>query len=678
MSFNPTEVLRVALYARVSTEEQREGQTIDSQIAELERFAREKGWQITGTYKDEGWSGSMLVRPELDHLRDDASKKLFSIVLVNDVDRLARDVTHLGIVKRDLEKSGVQVRFRKLPAEQSPTYNLMVNILGSFAEFEREMIIDRTRRGRRHKVEVRQLFIGGIAPFGYRYVPKDKSSSKEGYLKIIPEEAAVVRQMFAWIDRESLSAMKVGKRLTEMHIPPRKGGDHWGKSSVLRILHTETYAGVWHYNKFEGCVPKKPNSTGKYMRSLKSSLRRRDKSEWIPLVLPDNLKIIERGQWERVQRQLDRNIAFSPRNAKHEYLLKGLVKCGGCGARYVGDPNHGRYYYRCLARCKKMPTISEAFLDSTVWEAVKEAILNPAIILDQLAALYEHRKKDVDKQDTEQQEIEAMLVGVNKEEERILEAYRMNILSPAQLNREMEKLRARRAPLEERKARLSEKAQQVEFPVIKHSLTDYCKIAAKRLSTFSGEERKQFLRLLINEIVYEGAQVIIRGVIPISQMNSLEGSASALNSRDEFIGTKSEAVEKTQDYEGFKSYRTTNMTVNPEDRNSVFKKGRIADTALYSHGRNSVEEINFKLLKSMSENFPLLQQIGEDFLRQLVERYPNATLQQYCHIIQRERSISISPQTMCKLLTRMGFAGTVRRQLQAKSASRQQPAPIAA
>src|SRR5438105_5067256 len=90
----------VALYARVSTEEQREGQTIESQIAELERFAASSSWPVAGIYKDEGWSGSILARPELDHLRDDASKGLFTTVLLNDVDRLARDVTHLGIIKR--------------------------------------------------------------------------------------------------------------------------------------------------------------------------------------------------------------------------------------------------------------------------------------------------------------------------------------------------------------------------------------------------------------------------------------------------------------------------------------------------------------------------------------------------------------------------------------------------
>jgi len=160
--------LRVALYARVSTEEQREGQTIDAQIAEIERFAKEKGWMVTGVYKDEGWSGSILARPALDRLRDDATKGLFDAAIVNDVDRVARDVAHLGIIKRDFERKQVHLVFRKLPGETSPTYNLMVNILGSFAEFERELIIDRTRRGRRHKVEVRQQYVGCTASYGYQ------------------------------------------------------------------------------------------------------------------------------------------------------------------------------------------------------------------------------------------------------------------------------------------------------------------------------------------------------------------------------------------------------------------------------------------------------------------------------------------------------------------------------
>src|SRR5215212_7503125 len=480
MPTDTTKTLRVVLYARVSSEEQREGQTIDSQVAELEHFAGTKGWDITGIYKDDGWSGSMLVRPELDRLRDDASKGLFDAVLINDVDRLARDVSHLGIIKRDLERHSVDVIFRKLPAEKSPTYNLMVNILGSFAEFEREMIIDRTRRGRRHKVEVRKQYLGSNAPYGFHYVPKDKASGKEGYLKIAAEEATVIRQMFEWVDQEGLSARRVVDRLNEMKVPPHKGGAAWAKSSVLRILRCETYVGVWHYNKYESCEPKNSGKGGKYKRLLKCSLRKRDKSEWLPVALSDHLRIVERDQWERVQQQLDRNIAFSPRNAKHEYLLKGLVKCGGCGSRYVGDPCHGRFYYRCLARCKTYSTVREESLDSVVWEAIKEAILNPSIITDQLAHLYHRRVKSTEQLKKDSDDIDSLLERLKKEEERILEAYRMSVLSPIQLAKELEKLHGRKNLLESRKASPSDSENQMESGSLRRSLTDYCKIAAER------------------------------------------------------------------------------------------------------------------------------------------------------------------------------------------------------
>ena len=286
--------LRLAIYARVSTEEQREGQTFDSLIAELERFSREKAWPIVNIYKDEGWSGGVMERPELDRLRDDAQRGVFDAVLINDVDRLARDVAHLGVIKRDLERHGIKVIFRKLPSDTSPTSNLMVNILGSFAEFERELIADRTRRGRRHKVEVRQQYLGSNTAYGFRYIRKDQASGTEGLLQLAPEEASVVRQMFEWVDRDALSARRVLNRLNERKIRPRKGAARWGKSSVLRILRSEMYAGVWHYNKFQGCEPRNPIMSPRYRRRSKCSLRQRPKTEWLPLVLPESLQIVPR------------------------------------------------------------------------------------------------------------------------------------------------------------------------------------------------------------------------------------------------------------------------------------------------------------------------------------------------------------------------------------------------
>ena len=107
MNETHNENLKAVIYARVSSEEQREGQTIDSQVSELERFARERNWLLVNAYKDDGWSGAVMARPALDRLRDDASRGLFDAVLINDVDRLARDVSHLGVIKRDLEKRRV-------------------------------------------------------------------------------------------------------------------------------------------------------------------------------------------------------------------------------------------------------------------------------------------------------------------------------------------------------------------------------------------------------------------------------------------------------------------------------------------------------------------------------------------------------------------------------------------
>jgi len=289
---------RVAIYARVSSDEQKEGQTIDSQIAELERFAAQQQWAVTGIYKDEGWSGALVARPELDRLRDDATRHSFDAVLINDVDRLARDVVHLGVIKRDLERGGIRVIFRKLPSESSPTQNLMINILGSFAEFERELITDRTRRGRRHKVETRHQYLGGNTAYGYRYINKDQTADNGGRIELITHEAAIVRKMFHWVDQEALSARQVVGRLNGLRITPRRGGRKWGKSSVLRILRNEMYAGTWYYNKAQGCIAVQPSRADKYRRMTKTSTRLRPKDEWIPLVLPSPLWIIERSQWQ--------------------------------------------------------------------------------------------------------------------------------------------------------------------------------------------------------------------------------------------------------------------------------------------------------------------------------------------------------------------------------------------
>src|SRR5205814_60252 len=207
-------------------------------------------------------------------------------------------------------------------------------------------------------------------------------------------------------------------------------------------------------NKHYGSEPLKASTRSRYRRTLKNSSRLRPRGEWLPVILPTELRIVPRDLWQRVQQQLTKNVTFSPRNAKHSYLLKGLVRCGGCSAAYVGDPCHGKFYYRCLNRCKRMPIVKEECLNETVWSAVTEAILNPATILDQVGKLREREAEDERIGSREAQTVGRALVQVRREEARLLEAYRTGIISPTQLGQELELLKKRRGALEVREGNL--------------------------------------------------------------------------------------------------------------------------------------------------------------------------------------------------------------------------------
>ncbi len=148
----PTQAARVALYARVSSEKQAEEGTVASQVAVLEKRITDDGYAVDPQYRfiDDGVSGTTLVRPALERLRDLAAVGAIDRLYVMAPDRLARRHGHQMLLLEELQARGVAVVFANRPLGTTPEDQLLVQVQGVIAEYEHAKILERTRRGRRH------------------------------------------------------------------------------------------------------------------------------------------------------------------------------------------------------------------------------------------------------------------------------------------------------------------------------------------------------------------------------------------------------------------------------------------------------------------------------------------------------------------------------------------------
>ena len=144
-----------AIYARVSSEKQKEEQTISIQTAALVEFAQSEGYTVPSEwiFQDEGYSGSVLVRPALERLRDLAAEGQIEAVLIYSPDRLSRKYAYQVLLMEEFSKQGVEVIFIKSPHSATPEDQLLLQFQGMIAEYERVQITERTRRGKRHRAK---------------------------------------------------------------------------------------------------------------------------------------------------------------------------------------------------------------------------------------------------------------------------------------------------------------------------------------------------------------------------------------------------------------------------------------------------------------------------------------------------------------------------------------------
>ena len=238
---------RAVLYARVSTDAQQKEGTIESQVLELKRQIAAAGDMLVREYVDNGYSGSLLDRPALEELRRDVKTDLFDAVYFLDTDRIARDVAYQTIILGELIKHGKRIIIKGKDYVNNPENKFTVTVLGAVAELERAKIIERTTRGRLHRLRMGELSSNGHRIYGYHYVKK--SPTAPAALVINEEQAPVVRSIFEMFASGRFGLVTISRSLEERRVPTRMGRPQWNRNHIKSMLKNETYAGTRYFNR---------------------------------------------------------------------------------------------------------------------------------------------------------------------------------------------------------------------------------------------------------------------------------------------------------------------------------------------------------------------------------------------------------------------------------------------
>lgn len=266
--------MKIAIYARVSSETQAKGGTIDSQIEALKDYAKTRNLTIAYECFDDGYSGSTLDRPGLDQLRDMAQIGGIEGVLILAPDRLSRNQANQIILMDEFKKRDIKVIFTNQQFDDTPEGNFMLQIQGAVSELERAKIADRMRRGTVHAIKNGQIN-GSNPPYGYRYIPKTKD--RVGHWEINPDEEKIVRYIYNLYVNEKLKGTAITDRLNDEAVPCRSS--KWWSDQIYSVLKSEVYIGMAYMFRRRAIEPNRSPKTKAYRKRKNTSRNKRPREE---------------------------------------------------------------------------------------------------------------------------------------------------------------------------------------------------------------------------------------------------------------------------------------------------------------------------------------------------------------------------------------------------------------
>ena len=519
-----------AIYARVSSDRQKENHTIASQTEALKEFARTHSYTVPSewVFQDEGYSGAILARPGLESLRDLATEGQIRAVLVYAPDRLSRKYAYQILLAEELSRCGVELIFLKSPAGATPEDQLLVQFQGMIAEYERAQIAERSRRGKRHKAQQGVINVLSGAPYGYRYVRKTETSA--AYYEVIEAEARVVRLVFETYTKQGLSINAIARMLNQRQIPTRTAKTRWERSTVWAILRNPAYPGKACYGKTE-LRPRqritRPIRQRKGVPSRDSANHERPRQDWIEIPVTP---LVSEELFALAQEQLTKNKHFAPRRTVGPTLLQGMLVCQQCGyALYrcsTRTSKHLLHYYRCLGSdgyrrlrgpvCTNRP-VRQDYLDQFVWNEIIRLLEDPALVQAEIDRRQEVAR-NADPLRRREEELHREQARLEKSTERLVTAYQEGLVTLPQLRQRMPDLRKQARAIESELQSLEMAAvDQAHYLQLAENLSGFCGKLRLRADTLDVRERQQILRLLVKEVLVDTDTITLRHSIPVPQ-----------------------------------------------------------------------------------------------------------------------------------------------------------------
>ena len=518
----------VGLYARVSSDRQAKAGTIDSQVAALQERIAGDGEQVAEDlcFIDAGISGATLIRPQLERLRDRAAMGLLDRLYVLSPDRLSRKYAHQALLMEEFGNCGVEVVFLNHAVGTTPEEELLLQMQGMIAEYERAKIMERNRRGKLHAAKRGSVNVLAGAPYGYRYQRKQLDGTPAHYV-IDLAQAATVRRIFQWIGVDRMSIGEVTRRLDAEGIATASGKAHWDRSVVWGMLQNPAYMGRAAFGKTQAGDPLprvRPARHSAEAPKKSTSSVRTERAAWIAIAVP---ALISEALFVAVQEQLEENRKLArQRRRGASYLLQGLIVCGHCHYAYYGKKvsksaakgGQQYAYYRCIGtdayrfggerQCDNKQ-VRTSQLDDLVWQQVVALLQHP----ERLRQEYEQRLQRLEQDhhsNADTAALEKHKRHLQQGKSRLIDSYTEGLIDKGDFDPKMAQLKTK---LEQVQAQIDtsqrQHAGQVELFLVINRLEEFAAAVNDRLTTLEFSTKREIIRALVKRIEIHHQEIVV-------------------------------------------------------------------------------------------------------------------------------------------------------------------------